>query len=89
MRGLFARSRAPGRATQVKAWVAARLGLCEADLVTLAELVCRDPGCPPVETVVSVHRSGGARRDWRIPKPLAEIAEADILAAMAGGEPSG
>jgi hypothetical protein len=82
---LFGRRRsAPGRAAAVKAWVAERLGLGEADLVTVAELACREPGCPPVETVVTVHRPSGARLDRRLHKPLAEVSEADVATAFAG-----
>jgi hypothetical protein len=79
---LFARRRAPGRAAAVKGWVAAHLGLGEADLVTVAELACNEPGCPPVETVVTVHGSDGARRNWRIHKPLADVAETDVIAVI-------
>ena len=78
MRDLFARRAPPGRAGRVKGWVTERLGLTEADLVTVLELACHEPGCPPVETVVTVHRADGARRDWRVHKPLAEIEETDI-----------
>jgi hypothetical protein len=81
---LFSRRRNPGRAADIKTWVAARFGLGEADLVTVAELACHEPGCPPVETVIAVHGADGGRRDWRIHKPLAEIAEADVLSLASG-----
>ena len=79
---LFARRRAPGRAAAVKGWVAAHLGLSEADLLTVAELACHEPGCPPVETVVTVHGADGVRRDWRIHKPLADVAKTDVIAVI-------
>ena len=68
MRNLFTRRPAPGRAGMVKGWVTGRLGLTEADLVTI---------------VVTVHRADGARRDWRVHKALAEIEEADVQKALA------
>jgi hypothetical protein len=78
MTNLFARSRAPGRAALVKGWVTARFALSEADLVSVAELACHEPGCPPIETVVTVHGADGERRTWHLHKALAEIAADDI-----------
>ena len=73
----------------MKGWITERLGLSDGDLVTVAELACHEPDCPPFETVVSVHQSGGVRRDWRVHKPLAEIEELDIETALSvtNGEP--
>ena len=85
MMDLFTRRAPSGRAGMVKGWVTEWLGLMDVDLVTVAELACHEPGCPPVETVVSVHKADGGRRDWRIHKPLADIKEADIQRAMADG----
>ena len=82
MRNLFARSKAPGRAAQVKDWASQHLELTEADLVSVAELACHEPGCPPVETVVTVHGSDGERRTWHIHIPLSDINQADIEAAL-------
>nr|WP_232372714.1 hypothetical protein [Acuticoccus mangrovi] len=67
----------------VKGWVAERFGLSEADLLTIAELACHEPGCPPIETVVTVHGHDGGDRIWRIHKSLAEIDAGDIDALEA------
>ena len=83
MKNMFARHNARGRAGEVKAWVAKNLDLSEEDLVTVAELACVEPGCPPVETVVTVHGADGARRSWHIHQPLAEINE-DIVVNSIG-----
>jgi len=80
---LFKKRAPSGRGRLVKGWVTAQLGLSEADLVTVAELACHEPGCPPVETVVTVHGADGARRDWRVHKPVAEIEEADVVRLFA------
>ena len=82
MRNLFTRRAAPGRAGMIKGLVTGHLGLTEGDLVSIAELACHEPGCPPVETVVTVRRADGARRDWRVHKALAEIEEADVQKAL-------
>ncbi len=80
MTSLFTRNKTPGRAGQIKAWVSQHLELTEADLVSVAELACHEPGCPPIETVVTVYGADGRHRTWRLHKPLAEIAAADVAA---------
>ncbi len=82
MKNMFARRTAPGRAGEVKAWVAKHLDLSEEDLVTVAELACVEPGCPPVETVVTVHGADGQRRSWHIHRPLAEVDEAHVVTSI-------
>ena len=79
---LFTRRGLPGRASQVKSWVSQHLVLTETDLITVAELTCHEPGCPPVETVVTVHELGGRSRSWHIHRPLAEVDQAAIVAAF-------
>ncbi len=85
MKNMFARQSAPGRAAAVKAWVAKHLALSEDDLVTVAELACAEPGCPPVKTVVTVHGTDGQRRTWHIHQPLAEVDEACVVTSMIDG----
>ncbi|QPH53314.1 hypothetical protein [Pontivivens ytuae] len=84
MKNLFARRAAPGRAAEVKAWVIQHLALTDDDLVTVAELACHEPGCPPVETVVTVHGSDGSRRTWCVHRALADIDEGDVTTALSG-----
>jgi hypothetical protein len=84
MKNLFSRSKAPpGRASMLKGWITERFGLSDADLVSVAELACHEPGCPPIETVVTVHGADGQRRTWRLHKPVAEITAADVEALEA------
>lgn len=83
MRNLFDRQKAPpGRTIEVKAWVKQKLKLGETDLISVAELACHEPDCPPVETVLTVHDADGERRTWKVHKPLLEIEEADVLLAL-------
>ena len=84
MKNMFARHNARGRAGEVKAWVSKHLNLCQEDLVTVVELACVEPDCPPVETVVTVHSADGARRSWHIHQPLAEINEAIVVRSICG-----
>ncbi len=78
--GLFGRRRASPNAASVKAWVEARFALGPDDVASIAELACRDDGCPDLETVVTVLRAGGGAAAWRIEKPLAAVTQADVAA---------
>ena len=82
---LFKRRKTSGRAGSVKAWVIEGLGLDADALVTVAELACHEPDCPPIETLISVHNVDGSRRDWRTHKPLADITETDVQKILSAG----
>ena len=75
--------RAPGlveQARAIKQWTSACLELAEETVVSVNELACHLPGCPPKETVILVMN---AERTLQasIHKALTEVAEADIVAA--------
>ena len=46
--------------------------------ISVAELRCHEPNCPPVETVFTVRTSDGSIQDWRISKSAIEIEIKDI-----------
>ena len=46
--------------------------------ISVAELRCHEPYCPPVETVFTVRTSDGSIQDWRISKSASEIQIKDI-----------
>jgi hypothetical protein len=69
-------------ARQIKRWVAEVLDLPPQVLVMVAELSCSEPGCPPVETVISIQRAGAPPRVHKIHRPAAEIAQGDLLRAL-------
>ena len=48
------------------------------------EIACNDPGCPGLETVILVMEPGQKTRALKVPKPIDEVAEQDILAALDG-----
>jgi hypothetical protein len=65
--------------------VRAALGLSVEAVVTISQLTCREPGCPPVETVIVVlpsDRTEAARR-WTIHRPLAEIDDVLVTGLLA------
>lgn len=51
--------------------------------VTVNELSCSEPGCPPVETVVSVLRKP-APLMFKVFKPAVDVTEAELLEALGG-----
>lgn len=83
MKNMFApRERSSGHAAEIKAWVSKQHGLGENDLVSVAELICHEPDCPPVETVLTVHRKDGERETWKIHKPMSEVCQPDVIDAL-------
>lgn len=46
------------------------------------EIACNDPGCPGIETVILVMEPGQKTRALKVQKPLDEVTEQDILAAL-------
>ena len=46
------------------------------------EIACNDPGCPGLETVILVMEPGRKTRALKVPKPLDDVAEQDILAVL-------
>ncbi|MFC0282184.1 hypothetical protein ACFFJB_00865 [Camelimonas abortus] len=79
----FGRKSAPGRELRerVSAWASAAHG-GEARF-SVNEISCRDPACPGVETVILVMEPGVATRAVKIARPMAEVTEDDVRAALA------
>lgn len=67
---------------RVKRWVAARPSTAPDATIMVSELHCHEDGCPDVETVVAIMTPGGTRRETKIAKPMDEITESDISAAL-------
>ena len=58
------------------------LAAVEDDVVVVNELACTEPGCPPLETVVALLRSGEKPRQIKVHKAAVEVTEADLRAAL-------
>lgn len=80
MLGLFKRKPPtdPEVTARLKIWVGTLMGLSDQDTIMLAELACRDDGCPDVETVITVIRADRRRFELRFPGEMAEVTEADV-----------
>lgn len=50
--------------------------------VSVAELTCRDEGCPDIETVIGILVAGSPPRIAKVHKPIPEVTTADLAAAL-------
>lgn len=75
------------QADRIKAWVRAVFHLNDETTIMVTELACREPGCPPIETVIALLKGPGDTRQYKIHKTADEIDVADIE-ALAVGEDS-
>ena len=55
-----------------------KFSVSKASTISVAELRCHEPNCPPVETVFTVRTPDGLIKDWRISKSASEIQIKDI-----------
>jgi hypothetical protein len=80
MAGLFARRPRPDplALARVRDWVSALMSLDAADHVAIAELACHEPGCPDLETVVTVTLADRRRFVLRFPAAVAAVTAADV-----------
>jgi hypothetical protein len=63
---------------QVRDWTRARFKLPEDAAVMAAEVACRQPGCPPLETVVAFWSEAGTRHQFKVFKPVEQVVEDDL-----------
>ncbi|MFH9820153.1 hypothetical protein [Streptomyces sp. NPDC017230] len=82
---LGTRPGSPGPSPQLrelKETVRGLLGLDDDTAVMVRQLVCTEPGCPPLETVVAVLPMDGPARRWTLYRPADQITEDDLRAAL-------
>jgi hypothetical protein len=73
----------------IKAWVRAHWDLPEETTVMVTELECREPGCPPIETVIAVLEGPGKTRQYKIHKTAAEVIRQDVETLANSSEGTG
>lgn len=73
--------------SRLRGWVQAVLDLPDDEVVTVSQLACRDAGCAPIETVLTVLRPG-APVVGRIPLPAARVCASDVLYAFDPSRPA-
>ena len=70
----------------VKEYVIRAMELGDGDSVSVTEIACRIPGCPPRETVVVAMPAKGHWLRTSIHKPMPEVTEEDVLWALRQAE---
>ncbi len=63
---------------QIKEWVRELLAPGDDVTILVSELTCREPGCPPVETVIALLRGRDDATKYTIHRPAAEVTREDI-----------
>jgi len=67
---------------RIKAWVHDAWPQAATATVIVTELTCREPGCPPLETIIAV-LDGSTQRKQTLHKAVADVTESDVRAAAA------
>jgi hypothetical protein len=80
MLGLFSRRPRPDAeaVARLREWIADLMSLGDKDHIAIAELACHEPGCPDLETVVTVTLADRRRFVLRFPSAVAAVTEADV-----------
>jgi len=66
-------------AERIRGWVREALGLGEGSTISVLEMRCPDPDCPPHETIIAILDTPGAPRRYRFAKPMAEIGRDEVI----------
>jgi hypothetical protein len=84
LRRLFGRATArdPEAVARIKAAVSAALALPDPAAITVSEILCPDPACPDLETVILVMCPGEKTRAFKVKKPLDTVTEQDVQVAL-------
>ncbi len=72
-------------AAEIKRWTRQALELDQKVVISVNEIACPQPDCPPQETVILVLRAGNAVK-LSIHKALADVSEADVIDAARTAE---
>jgi len=72
----------PEAAVRIKGWVRDALALPPDATLAVNEIRCTDPSCPGTETVVLLMRPGERTRAFKVGKPMDEVTEPELRAAL-------
>ena len=62
----------------LKIIISEKYNIPENSTLSIAELACHEPNCPPIETIITERNENGKVRNWRIAKSINDIQETDI-----------
>ncbi|MFO0426163.1 MAG: hypothetical protein ACK526_06310 [Planctomyces sp.] len=76
----------PEQLAVVRGWACRVLDVPADSFVMVRQVECRDPGCPPVETIIAILSENDRPRQWKIAKPLTLVTQEDVesLADVSG-----
>ena len=63
---------------KLKIQISKKYQLPESTIISIAELACHEPGCPPIETIITSRAEDGSMQNWKIGKSIDKIEESDI-----------
>lgn len=75
----------PQHIQQIKAWTYDILALSADIPISISQLQCHEPGCPPIETVIAV--MGQPPRTFKIHAAAVELSYDAVAEALAGHSP--
>ena len=79
MKGMFDRKITDSKSIQnLKEMFIKQYDLPDSTTLSIAELSCHEPNCPPIETVITARSVDGSIKDWRISKSVIEIKQMDL-----------
>lgn len=76
----------PAKVAQLKAWIAEAWSLNPDIPISVSQLACSEPGCPPIETAITLMSSPSEQ--YKIHKPLEAIEQADVFALFSNLKPN-
>ena len=72
--GMFDRKNTnPEIVRNLKNKITDKLKLPKSTMLSIAELNCHEPNCPPKETVITTRAMNGSVESWRIAKSITDI----------------
>lgn len=72
----------PARILEIKAWTRSALSLEQDTTISINELSCSEPDCPPKQVVVLILSKSAAVRKFEIHKALLDVCEEDVAHAI-------
>ena len=72
--------------SELRRIVREELDLGDDDAVTVSEMACSKPGCPPQETVISIFPAGEETYLIRVCKAIVDVEPMDVLTSLAFGD---
>lgn len=79
-------SDATARKREIKTWVTEALALPEDATVMVTELACKEPGCPPIETVIAVLRGPRDTVQFKVHRAAVNLDKRAVVALVRGAQ---